>query len=150
MPDGIQIQGPMHEGFAEVLSGRSPKVYCSTTSTIQRTSPGIAEESKKCNRHSSMGKNLAIQKRLDPFVRETVSRATDDPQDRRCEITGPVEAKMMINAMNSGARVFMWQTWKMLTAPTGSTRSRDKSICSERSTVLRVLPTSWQGIQTER
>jgi len=30
-----------------------------------------------------------------------------DLQDRRCEITGPVERKMMINALNSGARVFM-------------------------------------------
>jgi malate synthase len=27
--------------------------------------------------------------------------------DRRCEITGPTDAKMMINALNSGARVFM-------------------------------------------
>ena len=26
---------------------------------------------------------------------------------RRCEITGPVDRKMMINALNSGARVFM-------------------------------------------
>src|SRR5947209_16766751 len=30
-----------------------------------------------------------------------------DLQDRRVEITGPVERKMMINALNSGARVFM-------------------------------------------
>jgi malate synthase len=30
-----------------------------------------------------------------------------DLVDRRVEITGPVEAKMMINALNSGARVFM-------------------------------------------
>jgi len=28
-------------------------------------------------------------------------------QDRRCEITGPVDRKMVINALNSGARVFM-------------------------------------------
>ena len=27
--------------------------------------------------------------------------------DRRVEITGPVECKMMINALNSGAKVFM-------------------------------------------
>ena len=27
--------------------------------------------------------------------------------DRRCEITGPVDRKMMINALNSGGRVFM-------------------------------------------
>ncbi|MCC7447309.1 MAG: malate synthase A [Anaerolineae bacterium] len=30
-----------------------------------------------------------------------------DLQDRRVEITGPTERKMMINALNSGARVFM-------------------------------------------
>ena len=36
-----------------------------------------------------------------------VARAPDDLQDRRCEITGPVDRKMMINALNSGARVFM-------------------------------------------
>jgi malate synthase len=36
-----------------------------------------------------------------------VAAAPPDLQDRRCEITGPVERKMMINALNSGARVFM-------------------------------------------
>ena len=30
-----------------------------------------------------------------------------DLQDRRVEITGPVDRKMVINAMNSGASVFM-------------------------------------------
>jgi malate synthase len=37
----------------------------------------------------------------------TVAEAPADLRDRRCEITGPVERKMMINALNSGARVFM-------------------------------------------
>src|SRR5207248_10512515 len=36
-----------------------------------------------------------------------VAAAPPDLRDRRCEITGPVERKMMINALNSGARVFM-------------------------------------------
>jgi malate synthase len=36
-----------------------------------------------------------------------VAPAPADLQDRRCEITGPVDRKMMINALNSGARVFM-------------------------------------------
>jgi len=36
-----------------------------------------------------------------------VASAPSDLQDRRCEITGPVDRKMMINALNSGARVFM-------------------------------------------
>jgi malate synthase len=37
----------------------------------------------------------------------TVAPAPADLQDRRTEITGPVERKMMINALNSGAKVFM-------------------------------------------
>jgi malate synthase len=63
----------------------------------------------------------ARQERLDEgelpdFLSETarvregdwrVSPVPDDLQDRRVEITGPVERKMMINALNSGARCFM-------------------------------------------
>jgi malate synthase len=37
----------------------------------------------------------------------TVAPAPPDLADRRCEITGPVDRKMMINALNSGARCFM-------------------------------------------
>jgi len=36
-----------------------------------------------------------------------VASAPADLMDRRVEITGPVERKMMINALNSGAKVFM-------------------------------------------
>jgi len=50
---------------------------------------------------------------FDPGTREVregawqVAPAPRDLSDRRVEITGPVEAKMMINALNSGANVFM-------------------------------------------
>lgn len=37
----------------------------------------------------------------------TVASIPDDLHDRRVEITGPVERKMIINALNSGANVFM-------------------------------------------
>jgi malate synthase len=37
----------------------------------------------------------------------SVAPAPADLDDRRVEITGPAERKMMINALNSGARVFM-------------------------------------------
>ena len=37
----------------------------------------------------------------------TVARIPQDLLDRRVEITGPVERKMIINALNSGASVFM-------------------------------------------
>lgn len=37
----------------------------------------------------------------------TIGSVPDDLKDRRVEITGPVDRKMVINAMNSGARTFM-------------------------------------------
>jgi malate synthase len=37
----------------------------------------------------------------------TVAPAPPDLRDRRCEITGPADRKLMINALNSGARAFM-------------------------------------------
>jgi malate synthase len=37
----------------------------------------------------------------------TVAPVPDDLRDRRVEITGPVDRKMVINALNSGARCFM-------------------------------------------
>ncbi len=43
-------------------------------------------------------------------IRQGIWRAADVPdalEDRRVEITGPVDRKLMINALNSGARVFM-------------------------------------------
>src|SRR5947207_3417644 len=43
--------------------------------------------------------------REDPSWR--VAAVPRDLQDRRVEITGPVDRKMVINALNSGARVFM-------------------------------------------
>ncbi len=43
-------------------------------------------------------------------VRESewnVANVPNDLRDRRVEITGPTDRKMLINALNSGARVFM-------------------------------------------
>src|SRR5918992_1217312 len=56
-----------------------------------------------------------------------VAAAPRDLQDRRVEITGPVERKMMINALNSGASCFMADfedalspTWENVVAGQGN------------------------------
>lgn len=54
------------------------------------------------------------------FIRQSawcVAPAPDELQDRRVEITGPTDRKMVINALNSGARVFM-ADFEDSTAPT--------------------------------
>src|SRR4051794_17051970 len=55
-------------------------------------------------RDARRGRDLRFVRAPEEF---TVAPAPDDLQDRRVEITGPVERKMMINALNSGAKVFM-------------------------------------------
>lgn len=84
-------------------------------------------------------------------------------QDRRVEITGPVDRKMIINALNSGARVFMADfedstspTWKnqiegqvnLRDAVAGTiefTGENDKQyeLNKNASTVLMVRPRGW-------
>jgi malate synthase len=49
-----------------------------------------------------------------------VAPAPADLEDRRVEITGPTDAKMMINALNSGARVFMADFEDALSPPWGN------------------------------
>lgn len=72
-------------------------------------------------RHALLGARIERQNRLDDgeipdILSETagiragdwrIAPAPADLQDRRVEITGPTNAKMIINALNSGARVFM-------------------------------------------
>jgi malate synthase len=72
-------------------------------------------------RQELLARRQAIQQKLDAgwlpdFLPETadirkadwkVAPIPDDLLDRRVEITGPVDRKMIINALNSGANVFM-------------------------------------------
>ena len=55
-------------------------------------------------------KDITYIRELEAAVRQadwSVAPAPADLNDRRVEITGPAEAKMTINALNSGAKVFM-------------------------------------------
>jgi malate synthase len=90
-----------------------------------------------------------------------VAAAPPDLQDRRCEITGPVDRKMMINALNSGARVFMADyedanspTWQNIVdgqrnvtdavRRTISLETPDKSYrLNEETATLMIRPRGW-------
>jgi len=54
-----------------------------------------------------------------------------DLLDRRVEITGPVDRKMIINALNSGASVFMAIS-KIRIRPPGATTLKASRICGTR------------------
>ena len=109
MPDGIQIQGPMHEGFAEVLSEEAQKFIAQLHRRFNGRRQELLKRREEVQQALFNGQKPGYSEET-RSIREgdwRVASLPDDLQDRRCEITGPVEAKMMINAMNSGARVFM-------------------------------------------
>ena len=126
-------------------------------------------------RHELLQKRVERQKMLDAgtlpgFLPETAGiRASEwtvgsvppDLQDRRVEITGPTERKMTINALNSGANVFMADfedanspTWENLiqgqlnlcdaVARTLSLSTPEKNyVLNEKTAVLFVRPRGW-------
>jgi malate synthase len=108
-PSGVTISAPIHPQQDRVLT---PEALAF-----------IVELQRRFNsrRVELLTARVTRQKRLDAGekpdflpatskIREaewTVAPIPADLQDRRVEITGPVDRKMIINALNSGAKVFM-------------------------------------------
>ena len=106
---GYRILGPMRPGYEEILS---PEAMNFLADLARRFGPRVDE---------LLARRQARQAEIDngtlpDFLPATADiRAGDwrvgeipaDLQDRRVEITGPVDRKMIINALNSGAKVFM-------------------------------------------
>lgn len=106
---GLEINAPITEQFAEILSPEALAFVVKLQRTFNK------------RRLELLAARVERQKAIDggktpDFLPETKAiREADwvaapipaDLQDRRVEITGPVDRKMIINALNSGAKVFM-------------------------------------------
>ena len=104
-----EIRGPMQPGYETVLT---PAALQFVADLARRFGDRVTE---------LLAARATWQKRLDDgalpdFLPETaevrkaqwrVTTIPADLQDRRVEITGPTDRKMVINALNSGAKVFM-------------------------------------------
>src|SRR5262249_15277677 len=131
-PLGVHVTGRLKPGYDRVLT---PEALAFVVD-LQRTFG--AERKRLLERRAELQKQLNQGWKPD-FLAETQSiRDADwtvaalprDLLDRRVEITGPTDRKMVINALNSGANVFMADfedantpTWNNLTG--GQTSLRD-------------------------
>jgi malate synthase len=107
--DGVEITGPISPAFAEILTPEALGFVALLAREFGDRREALLR--KRAERQAALDAG-----QLPDFLPETASiRAASwtiaptpaDLQDRRVEITGPVERKMMINALNSGAKVFM-------------------------------------------
>src|SRR5215813_14577133 len=108
-PLGVHVTGRLKPGYDRVLT---PEALAFVVD-LQRTFG--AERKRLLERRAELQKQLNQGWKPD-FLAETQSiRDADwtvaalprDLLDRRVEITGPTDRKMVINALNSGANVFM-------------------------------------------
>jgi malate synthase len=106
LPTGVEVLAPANE---EILSAEALAFVALLERELGPTRAELLARRHERQRELDAGAqpDFLAETR---HVRESdwaVKPAPRDLQDRRVEITGPVERKMMINALNSGASVFM-------------------------------------------
>lgn len=107
---GVVIRGPARDKYDTILTGEAVGFIAELHRKFESTRRSLLAQREHRQTQLDAGK-------LPDFLPETAnvragnwtgpSRIPADLTDRRVEITGPVDRKMVINALNSGAKVFM-------------------------------------------
>ncbi|MGH7439790.1 MAG: malate synthase A [Polyangiaceae bacterium] len=109
LPAGVAITGPVRTGYEAILTQDALAFVADLARTYTARVTELLARRKDRQARLDAGE-------MPDFLPETASvRAGDwtvaplpkDLLDRRVEITGPTDRKMVINALNCGARVFM-------------------------------------------
>jgi malate synthase len=111
LPDGVELRGPRGPRYDEILTMDA----IAFLADLHRTFDGRRRELLEA-REARRAERLLAERPLgfltatapirdDPAWR--IAEAPSGLRDRRVEITGPTDRKMMINALNSGATCFM-------------------------------------------
>jgi len=167
-PSRLEVVGARAEGFDEILSPPA-------LAFVERLQTEFgARRDELLRRRAERQREIDAGSPLDFLSSTGAVRAGDwtvaeippDLRDRRVEITGPVDRKMVINALNSGANVFM-ADFEDANAPTwtnqvqGQINLRDavdraieftspqgkRYVLNEETAVLLVRPRGWHLVE---
>ncbi len=109
LPEGIAINGPMPAEYQSILTPQAVTFIAKLARKFEARRQELMAQRAQRQREFDAGK-------LPDFLPETrniresewtVGPIPADLQNRRVEITGPTDRKMVINALNCGANVFM-------------------------------------------
>lgn len=107
--EGIEVRAPVTPEFAEILTPEAMNFVATLARAFEQRREELLHRRAQRQAEIDAGK-------LPDFLPETehirnaawtIAPLPADLQDRRVEITGPVDRKMVINALNSGASVYM-------------------------------------------
>src|SRR5436190_6589957 len=109
VPEGVELSGAVTPEQAEILSSDALKFFAQLQREFNPRRLDLLAQRKVRQDAIDNGETPDFLKETQA-VREgnwQVSPVLQDLRNRRVEITGPVDRKMVINALNSGANCFM-------------------------------------------
>ncbi len=169
LPRGVELRGSMPVGADRVFTPEAVSFVADLVRCFSFRVEELLERRQTLARRWDEGfrPSFPTESRHIREAEWTVAPLPPDLMDRRVEITGPVERKMIINALNSGASVFMadfedsnsptrenvWQgqvnlqnavrrTIDYVAAETGKTYK-----LNEKTAVLFVRPRGWHLLE---
>jgi malate synthase len=107
--EGVDLRAPVHDRFGEVLTPEALRFVVELQREFGPTRNLLLQRRRERQAQLDGGELPDFLPETEE-IRErdwTVAPIPDDLRDRRVEITGPTDRKMVINALNSGARMFM-------------------------------------------
>ncbi|MGO9078012.1 MAG: malate synthase A [Streptosporangiaceae bacterium] len=108
--EGVQVTGPMRERYEEILTPQALELIAALQRELGPRRAELLAARARRQDELSAGGTLDFLDQTE-HIRSDRSWRVSPPapglEDRRVEITGPTDAKMTINALNSGAKVWL-------------------------------------------
>lgn len=119
MVKGLTVRGPIRPGYEQILSNEALTFLAELHRNFDERRRSLLAARVKRQAELDAGKKPGFLPETEHIRKGAWKGASlaKDLTDRRVEITGPVDRKMVINALNSGAKVFM-ADFEDATAPT--------------------------------
>jgi malate synthase len=109
LESSLQVKGKMHDGYDRILTTDAMEFLSALHQQFNARRIELLQKRKVKQQLIDAGHFPEFSKETKE-IRESDWKVSPVPkclEDRRVEITGPVDRKMIINALNSGAKVFM-------------------------------------------
>ena len=106
---GVEFLAPITDSYAEILTPEAVAFIVDLQRTFNQRRKELLDARHERQKRLDAGEkpNFLAETKSVRDAEWTVAPLPADILDRRVEITGPVDRKMIINALNSGAKVFM-------------------------------------------
>ena len=109
LPDGVELRGEIRPGFEQILTPEALGFVAKLDRSFRDARAACLK--RRGERQAALDGGGSLDFRAETKdIREgdwTCAAIPADLRDRRVEITGPTDRKMVINALNSGAKMFM-------------------------------------------